>query len=779
MKNPTHQNKAEQPILGKLAELRNIHVKVAQCFEFYYIVEGKITANCYEEVHRLKTGDMFMATPGQAFMLIPDHEPSLYIHLKINPSFIQTRENQIHKRLPCVLEASKIRQAQLNLFYRIYEEIYQDNFDQIHELVDVFLQKLNWIRPKNEEEIQSDKKIDLILKATAVFETEEPGLEELAKYLEISPSYLSRVFKEVTGMRFSDFSQRKKLERSSQLLLSGLSIEEIAKEIGFTSSKSLNRIYRQFVKTTPSTYRKYLLRLTDKLKSEEDLRFKCSFQNFLTHNAEPSYTNTMKEYLGAGYNSHSLSITDPIIQDPTLGQRAISLDNFSEDYLEEIKQLPSINSNSLLALNLEISLEESEDIFFKDLNRWAKEEELFKLLDLVNSIDIPIILSLGLKDHSIQDYCNKHQREELGEYLKILEVFYKKLIKNITRPLAEKYFYVFDTSAIMELDTQKAILYFFEFMEKYHLMMERLLYTVNYQSVYQLGKQQAYELESIIDFISKNRHRIRLPQHSNAHIILPQRLTLKEPHQLLGALKLYNEAIDELNAFDDDLRLKKTKIKLQGIDMNMDLDFVDPLYIELFFSILTLDFWMHLKGKSRLVPNYNFNFRCRTKESTFSSKLIGKNGFPTPLYHISKFISQMPQDVIYHKEGCLISKNEDEIHMLVYTNPFLDYSFSLEKGFEQLEAYKREVSIDISGLNGHYKEVTQIINYKHGSPFFQLRNFSRPELMSSAERDYVRQQSTPLLMTDYIEVKDEINLNLVLTPFEVLYKTFTKIKDPS
>lgn len=774
-----HLTQPAMPVTAELAELRNVLVDVAQRYEFFYIVEGKATVHCYEHNHSLKTGDLFMATPGQAFMLMPDHEPSLYIHLSVHSTFVETDETRSQKRLPCVLEGGALRQAQLNLFYRIYEEIYRDNYDQIRELVDVFFQKLSWKEPDHAEELQSEKKVELIVKAAKVFEHDDPGLEKLAQILDISPSYLSRVFKEVTGMRFSDFSQRKKLERSSQLLLSDLSIEEIALKIGFTSSKSLNRIYRQFVKTTPSTFRKYLLKLTDKKKSQDDLRFKCSFQNFMNRYAEPSYTNTMTEYLGKDYNHHHISLNHPAIQDPTLGFHAITLDNFGEDYLREIKLLTQLRPNALLSMNLEIPSMENGYVFFKDLNRWGEEEELFELLHLISQMNLPAILSVEVKDLSIRDLCNQHKREELGEYLKILEDFYRKIIKSITRPLAEKYLYVFDASRVMELDSQKAILYFFEFMERRHLMMERLLYTVNYHAVYHLGKQPAWELENLIDFISKNRHRIRVPEHSYAQIILPQRLSLKEPHQLLGALKLYNEAISELNHFEEDERLKKTKIKLQGIEMHLDLDFVDPLYYDLFFSILTLDLWMSLKGKSRIIPSYNFVFSCRTKESTYSSKLIGSNGFPTAFYHINQFLSAMPQDVIYHQEGCLISKNQDEIHLLVYTNPFLDYSFSLEKGFEQLDEYKRDVSIDLYDMKGHYKETTQIVNRQHGSPSYQLRNFSHPELMSPAEKDYVRTQSAPLLMTDYKEVPGTLNLSLSLTPFEVVYKVFKKIEDPS
>lgn len=778
MKETRLSNEPQKFINTKLDELRQIYVNITTSYEFFYVIEGTIYANCYEETHRLESGDMFMATPGQAFMLIPDSEPALYISMSIHPLGVKKQELYHQKILPCVFKKDQIRQAHLNLLYSIYQESLQAEHSQVQELIEVFLQKLPWKERQTGLETQSDKKMELILKASQILADVDPGLEELALKLNISPSYLSRVFKEVTGMRFSDFSQRKKLQKSSQLLLSGMSIEDIALTIGFTSSKSLNRIYRQFVKTTPSSYRKYLLELANNQKKEEDLRYKASFQKFVEHYAEPSYTNTMKEYLGEKYNYHHVSTSAPSIQDPTLGQRAVSLDNFGEDYLKEIQSLNSINSNGQLALNLDIPSEDNGAIFFKDLNKWGDEEDLFKILAKINEINIPAILSVGVKDQSIKEFCKNHKREEIGDYLKLVENFYKKIIKNVTRPIAETYYYVFDTSGVLEFESPKSIMYFFEFVEKHHLMLEQLLYTSNFNSVYHLGKQSSAELEDIVDFISKNRHRVRLPKYSYAQITLAQKLKLSNPHQLLSAIEQSKKVIKQLNAFEEDDRLKRTKIKLQGIDMDLVIDYVDPLYHDLFFAILTLDLWMKLKGKSRIIPNYNFSFACRTKESLFTSKLIDKSGFPTPFYHINLFVSQMPENVIYHKEGCLISKNEDEIHLLVYTNPLLDYSFAIEKGFEYLSDYKREVFIDISDLKGYYKETTQILNYENGSPYFQLRNFKQPELMSAYEKEYVRSHSTPLLMSDYKEVSGKLELTLTLKPFEVVYKVFTKIKDP-
>lgn len=774
----TDHKEKHEAISAKLDELRNIKVDIAGSFEFYYLVEGKATLNCKGSNATLNRGDMFMAIPGQAFMLIPDHEPSLYINLTIDKSYIKDSNPFQNKYLPCITKEMDIRQAQLNTLYRIYEEIFQENQNQVIELTQLFLEKLPWTEDADLEEQNSSKKTDLIIEASHIFEEEEPGLEDLAKALNISPSYLSRVFKEVSGIRFSDFSQRKKLERAAQLLLTDMSIEDIALEIGFTSSKSLNRIFRQFVNTTPSSYRKFIIRLAGKKTSQEDLRFKCGFQNFAARYAEPSYSNTMTEYLGSNYNNHRVSVNTESFIEPALGLHGISLDNFGENYLNEIKNTQIISKSNILVINIRILEDNFDKVYLSDLNRWASAQEFFGLLEILKAKSSPPVLSVELLDKSIHEFCNLHQREELTNYVKALEEFYKHLIKTLGRNHVENYYFTFDTSYVLKLSSQKAITYFFEFMEKRHIMMERVLYTVNYKSVYNIGKQEAGDLEKIIDFISKNRHRIRLPGASYTRLRIPQQINLKEPHQLLGALKTYKEAIDQLNKFETDERLRKTKIGLQGIEMKMDLDFVDPLYFDLFFSILSLDLWMNLKGKSRIIPHYDFLFTCRTKTSTFTSRLIGQDGFPTTYYHISNFISQMPPEVIYHKEGCMISKQGDDIHMIIYTNPFLDYSFSLEKGFDKLDGYNREINIELEGLKGTYKEKTQIISRYDGSPYYTLKDFSRPELMNASEKAYLRCQSVPKLKVDYREIQDKIKINVKMTPFEVVYKVFTKEADP-
>lgn len=82
------------------------------------------------------------------------------------------------------------------------------------------------------------------------------SLNTVADVMHISPNYLSRIFKEETGMYFIDYLIEVKLEMSKDLLLcSDMSIESIAEAAGYSSSLYYNRKFKARYGRTPKQYR--------------------------------------------------------------------------------------------------------------------------------------------------------------------------------------------------------------------------------------------------------------------------------------------------------------------------------------------------------------------------------------------------------------------------------------------------------------------------------------------------------------------------------------------
>ncbi|MDD5457647.1 MAG: helix-turn-helix domain-containing protein [Candidatus Margulisbacteria bacterium] len=82
-------------------------------------------------------------------------------------------------------------------------------------------------------------------------------LEDVARLVFLSPKYLSRLFKQHTGMNFSEYRLKVKIKEAMKLLKQkGMSVEQIAFNMGYQNLESFIRIFKKITGKTPSEFRK-------------------------------------------------------------------------------------------------------------------------------------------------------------------------------------------------------------------------------------------------------------------------------------------------------------------------------------------------------------------------------------------------------------------------------------------------------------------------------------------------------------------------------------------
>ena len=78
------------------------------------------------------------------------------------------------------------------------------------------------------------------------------GLAELAKIVQMSPHYFTRLFKQSTGLTPHQYVIHRRVERAKELLLNGeLTIAEVAYSVGFANQSHLNRHLKRLLGVTP------------------------------------------------------------------------------------------------------------------------------------------------------------------------------------------------------------------------------------------------------------------------------------------------------------------------------------------------------------------------------------------------------------------------------------------------------------------------------------------------------------------------------------------------
>ena len=85
------------------------------------------------------------------------------------------------------------------------------------------------------------------------------SLDQIAKTLKVSTFYFCKMFKKATGLTFTDYLSRTRVERAKNLLLNpNVRVSEVAYDCGFISLTHFNRVFKKVVGKSPTFYRNTL-----------------------------------------------------------------------------------------------------------------------------------------------------------------------------------------------------------------------------------------------------------------------------------------------------------------------------------------------------------------------------------------------------------------------------------------------------------------------------------------------------------------------------------------
>ncbi len=88
------------------------------------------------------------------------------------------------------------------------------------------------------------------------------SLGETARAMHVSTFYFCKIFKKATGLTFTDYLGRVRVEKAKHLLLNPhLRVSEIAYTVGFQSLTHFNRIFRKITGEAPTVFREELKRV--------------------------------------------------------------------------------------------------------------------------------------------------------------------------------------------------------------------------------------------------------------------------------------------------------------------------------------------------------------------------------------------------------------------------------------------------------------------------------------------------------------------------------------
>ena len=130
--------------------------------------------------------------------------------------------------------------------------------ESVIKLLAIFAQHLSMV--SNQVVVQQENAEPPVIARAKQFinehQTEDLSLGQVAKAVNMSTFYFCKMFKKITGINFTDYLSRVRIEKAKNLLLNpNLRISEIAYEVGFQSLTHFNRVFKKIIGQSPTQYR--------------------------------------------------------------------------------------------------------------------------------------------------------------------------------------------------------------------------------------------------------------------------------------------------------------------------------------------------------------------------------------------------------------------------------------------------------------------------------------------------------------------------------------------
>jgi len=111
--------------------------------------------------------------------------------------------------------------------------------------------------PKNKYKLFEDKRISQVVNYIMDNLEKDLALEQLASLVHINSSYLSRLFKSITGVSLSNFIREARIEKAKFLLLNERNkpLKLISEEVGFRNIQHFSNTFKKLEGITPANFR--------------------------------------------------------------------------------------------------------------------------------------------------------------------------------------------------------------------------------------------------------------------------------------------------------------------------------------------------------------------------------------------------------------------------------------------------------------------------------------------------------------------------------------------
>jgi AraC-like DNA-binding protein len=260
--------KSEQFCNTRLSSYTLHHHSFPRHFHEHYVIElvvdGADKFYCNRGTYTASAGELVFINPGEV------HTGSTVEGSVLSYYSIAPEENELN-RIASLLEKNLSHEFYFShahikhpllankilLLFRALESSPFENlqFDELFlDLMNTLLSDVN-NKDESPKTNSKDKRVEQLIDLMYASMTEPISLQQMAKYVNISPYHLIRLFKAQTGLSPYEYLVILRIEFAKQLLKKGHHVKDAAWDAGFYDTSHFNRLFRKFSGVTPKFFR--------------------------------------------------------------------------------------------------------------------------------------------------------------------------------------------------------------------------------------------------------------------------------------------------------------------------------------------------------------------------------------------------------------------------------------------------------------------------------------------------------------------------------------------
>lgn len=760
-----------------------------RCYQevrLYYVLDGEFRIEMEGKNYHLGTGDLFVVNSNIPHGFFT-YRASLTVLFQISKDFLTELTKNPIISFECSSlfhESAAISQLKGLLKRTLHYKVNTSFLDKIREygyccdVLECLIKNFSvWNMAWTQEEGQEARLEEILSYIQANYE-KPLNLQMLADRFFLSAQYLSKYIKHHLGMGFFEYVDEVRLYHAvDELVYTDYSLTKIAYDNGFPNLSSFNRAFRQKYETTPSSYRKTVLRQQerkqkDSSKSETTNLLRQYFQNNPLEEEDDRWK--VKVYADASmrrkYHRNWLCVLN-------LGSAEEVRQGYIQEHIVELKQELGFTYGRVWSLfckeNL-VDLEGEGSFHFS---------ALFQMLDFMLEHRITPFLVLAQKPKKLVDPELKSLLTEspaanvnLARYKKVLSRFIKECISRYGISRVEKWKFEcwWQRKDIYLTDVEP------EWRERFQMEYDCIKSLVPKAAVGGLGfnifdanaavesyLKNGQKEERRLDFLSVSLYPYVRERNLTGNKVVDENFVERKLDSLKLLLAEYGYGVD-------DFYVTEWNLSISGRDWLNDTCYKGAYLMKNLIASVDKAACMAYWGNTDRSDEYFDFIGCLNG----GSGLVSRDGIRKPAFYAMSFMSKLTGNLVAKGDHYMITATNHGSYFIVCHNmlqPDFDYYLSgmERKKPQSIAAYfeNRQLQIDFAlrGISGEtYRLRKYYVNQEAGSVFDEWAKMGYVESVDLEEIEYLKLVSVSRMQTESCQVKKgEISFRSLLQANEI------------